>query len=154
MDAVLASALAPEAAAWRRRRARLSSWLTQTARRGCTIAADLAELAGDRDGAAGLLTTAGGRTRQAALNTAEQLLRQALKLGRTADQPQSLRSCWSRCWQRKVGLTTPSVSLLSGSHTRATSTYETQLLLLRSHHWRTVKLAADLLNHVASARRR
>ena len=87
MDAVLASALAPEVS----RLAAATRTAVELAHPGlpdewCTIAADLAELAGDRDGAAGLLTTAGGRAlRQAALNTAERLLRRALKLGGTAD---------------------------------------------------------------------
>jgi DNA-binding CsgD family transcriptional regulator/DNA replicative helicase MCM subunit Mcm2 (Cdc46/Mcm family) len=52
----------------------------------CTIAANLAELAGDRDGAAALLVVAGGRAlRQAALGTAELLLGRALNLTTSAD---------------------------------------------------------------------
>src|SRR4051794_6478066 len=52
----------------------------------CTLAADLAERAGDRDAAASLLVTAGRRAlRQAALVTAERLLRQAVELSATAD---------------------------------------------------------------------
>lgn len=53
----------------------------------CTVAADLDEAAGDYDAAAGLLLTAGGRAlRQAALGTAEQLVRRAAGLSATADR--------------------------------------------------------------------
>jgi DNA-binding CsgD family transcriptional regulator/tetratricopeptide (TPR) repeat protein len=86
-DAVLAAVLPPDVG----RLAMATRAAVEAAHPGvpdewCTVAADLAERAGDRDGAAGLLVTAGRRAlRQAALVTAERLLRRAVELSATAE---------------------------------------------------------------------
>jgi DNA-binding CsgD family transcriptional regulator/tetratricopeptide (TPR) repeat protein len=87
-DAVLGAVLAPERSRLAvAARAAVEAAHPELPDEWCTLAADLAEAAGDHDGAARLLVTAGGRAlRQAALGTAEQLARRAAGLSPTPDR--------------------------------------------------------------------
>jgi DNA-binding CsgD family transcriptional regulator len=87
-DAVLAAVMAPERSHLAMAtRAAVEAAHPELPDQWCTIAADLAEAAGDHDGAARLLVVAGDRAlRQAAFGTAEQLARRATGLSATPER--------------------------------------------------------------------